>query len=167
MKVNKEYLLIAAALVMVLITAGCDYNNPTDFSKWDLSGLPAIVILTLLIPITAFIAFSVLLYHLVKLNHARKMAMIGKGIYKPKPKDWPLILLFVGIVLIFASPGAALLTIAEEGLLEGIGGGLLCFLGGIAVLVFRYVARDYLPTLPKNIEPTEHTEDTENTEETK
>ena len=163
MKVNKDTLLIAAVLVIVLMSAGCDYTDPTDLSTWDLSSLPAIVIFTLLIPITAFIAFAVLIYYLIKLRHAGKMAMISKGIYKPTPKNWQLILLFVGIALIFVAPGTALLLIAEEGLLEGIGGGLLCLLGGAAVLVFRHLAREYLPTVPKNIEPTEHTENTEKT----
>lgn len=159
----KEYLLIAAALVMVLISIACDYTDPTDFSKWDLSGLPIIIVFTLLIPITGLIAFAVLIYHLIKLRHARIMAMIGKGTYKPKPKDWPLILLLAGIVAVFASPGVALLVIAEEGVLVGIGSGLLCLLGGAAILVFRHVARDYLPTVPRNIEPTNTGENTEET----
>ena len=169
MKVNKEYLLIAAALVMVLITAGCEYTDFTDPVTWDLSSLPIIVIFTLLIPITALIAFTVLIYKLIKLRHARIMAMIAKGTYKPRPKDWRLILQLVGIGLIFLSPFAALMTMMEEGLSKGIASGFAALLAGIGTLVFRRVAWDYLPKVPKpgedeeSAQTGEHMEDTEKT----
>jgi hypothetical protein len=164
---NKKYFFMALLLVGMVGTVSCIPTRTYDISQVDWGSLAIIIAASMLLPISSIIAFSILIYYLARQSHVRKMAMIRKGIYQPNPKDWPLILLFVGIVLIFISPAAALMTISEEGLLEGIAAGLFCFLGGAAVLAFRHLAREYLPTVLKPTEPgkpIEHTEDTENPE---
>ena len=159
---NKKILLIALALMSMAWT---EPFQTSEFLQKSLDKLTWISIATMLVGITALVVFVILIYKLLKIRNARIMAMISKGIYQPKPKDWPMILLLVGIVLIFISPAVALLTIAGEGLLKGIGISLICFLGGAAILVFRHLAREYLPTPSKYTEQgksTGHTEDTEN-----
>lgn len=142
---TKNYFLIG--ITVLLSIAACVPIENQDPSGMFWSSLPMIGVAIFLIPITALIAFSILIYQLVRLRNARIMAMISKGIYEHKPLNWKLILLLIGVLLIFAGPGVALLVTAQESLLEGVGTGLLMILGGIGVLVFRQLALKYLPPL--------------------
>jgi Ca2+/H+ antiporter len=142
---TKNYILIG--MVVVLGIAACVPARNADPSQFNWNNIALFGMFVMLIPITAIIAFSMLIYHLARQRHARIMAMISKGTYEHKPLNWRLILLFVGVFLIFVAPGAALLMTVEESLLEGIGLGILLFLGGIGILVFRHLGMKYLPPL--------------------
>jgi protein-S-isoprenylcysteine O-methyltransferase Ste14 len=142
---TKNYILIG--MVVLLGIAACVHMQNQDPAGIVWSSIPMIGVAIFLIPITALIAFSVLIYQLLRLRNARIMAMISKGIYEHKPWNWKLILLLVGVLLLFIAPGAALLMTAEESLLKGIGLGILLFFIGIGILVFRQLAYRYLPPL--------------------
>lgn len=142
---TKNYILIG--MLLLLGIAACIPPGNADPSQFNWNNIALVGIFMFLIPITAIIAFSMLIYHLARQRHARIMAMISKGTYEHRPLNWKLILLLVGVLLIFVAPGVALLTTANESLLEGIGLGVLLSFVGIGILVFRHLGMKYLPPL--------------------
>ena len=139
-----KYVLII--LIFVIITASCIKDEMADQDMFNLGSLSIVTMIAIMVVgLSAIVGFFFLIYMLAKQYQERAMKMIDKGIYKPRPVNWQLLMLTVGCILIFIAPGVTLLLIGEESLLTGIGAGLLLFFGGIALLLARKLAIKYLP----------------------
>lgn len=124
-------------LIFVIFAASCISDKMSDRAMFSLGDFSIVMIATMVVGLSAIVGFIFLIYILAKQYHTRVLTMINKGIYKPRPVNWQLLMLTIGCILIFIAPGATLLLIVEEELLTGIGAGLLLFLGGIALLIAR------------------------------
>lgn len=141
--ISKKIMLVVLAMMSMAMSQPLQAKSIIGESLEGLSWLSTSI---MLVAVTALIMFVILIIQLFKMRQARIMAMIDKGIYQPKPIDWKLLLLLAGIILLATTPGVVLLVIVYEGLYTGIGVGLIMLFGGVGMLVFRHLAREYLPS---------------------